>query len=127
VDITWFSAINKDDGKESLDSQIKRFLASRSIALVLMGIPGVYLHGLLGSRNDTEAVMEGQSARSINRETLNKDALIETLSDHNSITYKISSRYGAMIRKRINEKAFHPNADQKILRISDSLFSLLRT
>jgi len=127
VDITWFSAINKDDGKESLDSQIKRFLASRSIALVLMGIPGVYLHGLLGSKNDTEAVMEGQSARSINRKTLNKDALIETLSDHSSITYKISSRYGVMIRKRINEKAFHPSADQKILSVSDSLFSLLRT
>jgi len=92
-----------------------------------MGIPGVYLHGLLGSKNDTKAVMEGQSARSINRKTLNKDALIETLSDHSSITYKISSHYGVMIRKRINEKAFHPCADQKILRISDSLFSLLRT
>jgi len=127
VDITWFSAINKDDGKESLNFQIKRFLASRSIALVLMGIPGVYLHGQLGTKNDTEAVMEGQSARNINRKNLNKDALLETLSDHNSITYKISSRYGAMIRKRINEKAFHPSADQKILRISDSLFSLLRT
>ncbi|MFQ5787823.1 MAG: sugar phosphorylase, partial [Thermodesulfobacteriota bacterium] len=35
--------------------------------------------------------------------------------------------YGSMIRKRINEKAFHPNAAQKILKISDSLFSLIRT
>ena len=127
VDITWFSAINKDDGKESLDSQIKRFLASRSIALVLMGIPGVYLHGLLGSKNDTEAVMEGQSARSINRKTLKKDALIKTLSDKKSITYKISNRYGRMIRKRINEKAFHPNAAQKVLSISDALFTVVRT
>jgi hypothetical protein len=56
--------------------------------------------------------MEGESARSTNRKTLKKSVLIETLSDHNSITYKISSRYGAMISKRINEKAFHPNADQ---------------
>ena len=127
VDITWFSAINKDDGKESLDSQIKRFLASRSIALVLMGIPGVYLHGLLGSKNDTEAVMEGQSARSINRKTLKKGALIKTLSDKKSITYKISNRYGRMIRKRINEKAFHPNAAQRVLSVSDALFAVLRT
>jgi len=32
-----------------------------------------------------------------------------------------------MISKRINEKAFHPRADQKFLSISDSSFSLLRT
>lgn len=127
VDITWFSAINKDDGKESLDDQINRFLASRSIALVLMGIPGVYLHGLLGSKNDTEAVMEGKSARSINRKSLNKNALIETLNCKDSITYQISSRYGTMISKRIKEKAFHPNAEQKVLSISDSVFSVLRT
>ncbi len=126
VDITWWSALNKDDGKEDIDFQIKRFLASRSIALVLMGIPGVYLHGLLGSKNDTEAVMEGGSARSINRKTVNKNALVEALSDRNSTTYKISSNYGAMIKKRINEKAFHPNAAQKVLKISDSVFSLLR-
>ncbi len=127
VDITWFSAINKDDGETSMEFQIKRFLASRSIALVLMGIPGVYLHGLLGSKNDTEAIIEGKSARSINRKTLSKDALVKALSDENSTTYKISSHYGGMIRKRINEKAFHPNADQKVLKLSKSLFSLLRT
>jgi glucosylglycerate phosphorylase len=127
VDITWFSAINREDSKESIDFKVKRFLASRSIALVMMGIPGIYIHGLLGSKNDTEAILEGKSARSINRRTLKKDALIAALSDQNSTTFRISSHYGYMIKKRINERAFHPNAAQKVLEISDYLFTLMRT
>ena len=127
LDITWFSAINRDDSKESIDFKVKRFLASRSIALAMMGIPGVYMHGLLGSKNDTEAILEGESARSINRKTLKKGALIAALSDQNSTTYRISNHYGYMIKKRINEKAFHPNAAQKVLEISDYLFTLIRT
>jgi glycosidase len=127
LDITWFSAINREDSKESIDFKVKRFLASRSIALAMMGIPGVYMHGLLGSKNDTEAILEGESARSINRKTLKKDALIAALSDQNSTTHRISNHYGYMIKKRINEKAFHPNAAQKVLEISDHLFTLIRT
>jgi glycosidase len=127
LDITWFSAINREDSKESIDFKVKRFLASRSIALAMMGIPGVYMHGLLGSKNDTEAILEGESARSINRKTLKKDALIAALSDQNSTTHRISNHYGYMIKKRINENAFHPNAAQKVLEISDHLFTLIRT
>ena len=127
VNITWYSAVNRDGTDEPIDFQIKRFLASRSIALALMGIPGVYLHGLLGSKNDTEAITEGKSARSINRKTLNKNALIEALSDQNSTTYKISNSYGKMIRTRTSEKAFHPMASQKVLHVSDAVFALLRT
>ena len=92
-----------------------------------MGVPGVYMHGLLDSINDTEAITEGKSARSINRNTLKKNALIEALSNRESTTYKISSHFGSMIKKRIKEKAFHPNAEQKVLRISDSVFAVLRT
>ena len=127
LDITWFSAINRDGSEESIDFKVKRFLASRSIALAMMGIPGVYMHGLLGTKNDTEAILEGESARSINRKTLKKDALIAALSDQKSTIHQISNHYGYMIKKRINEKAFHPNSAQKVLRISDYLFTVVRT
>lgn len=127
LDITWFSAINREDSKESIDFKVKRFLASRSVALAMMGIPGVYMHGLLGSKNDTEAILEGESARSINRKTIKKDALIAALSDQNSTTCRISNHYGYMIKKRINEKAFSPSAAQRVLEISDCLFAVMRT
>jgi sucrose phosphorylase len=66
LNITWYSAINSPDDKESDEIQVKRYLASRAIALVLMGVPGIYLHGLLGSKNDAEAVIEDEETRSIN-------------------------------------------------------------
>jgi len=34
---------------------------------------------------------------------------------------------GKIIRARIREKAFHPNAAQQVLDISDKVFALVRT
>ena len=56
INSTWFSALNLDSEDEALDLQIKRMAASRSIALALKGIPGIYLHGLVGTRNNIETV-----------------------------------------------------------------------
>jgi glucosylglycerate phosphorylase len=50
LNITWYSAINREDSDESEALQIKRFIASRSIAMVMMGVPGVYLPSLFGSK-----------------------------------------------------------------------------
>ncbi|MFQ5787828.1 MAG: alpha-amylase family glycosyl hydrolase, partial [Thermodesulfobacteriota bacterium] len=41
INSTWFSALNREDGIGHLDRQIKKFIASRAIALVLQGVPGV--------------------------------------------------------------------------------------
>ena len=109
------------------DFQIKRFLASRSIALVLMGVPGIYLHSLFGSKNDADAVLEEEQTRSINRRTIDRDNLYRALNDKETSTYKISHHFGEMIEKRTKERAFHPNGPQQILSISDALFSLIRT
>ncbi|MGD9487378.1 MAG: sugar phosphorylase [Calditrichaceae bacterium] len=125
--ITWFSAINREDSDEPVDLQVKRYLASRSIALVLRGIPGVYLHGLLGSKNDAELVIEQNETRSINRKNINKEELIKALENHDSTTFKISYKLIRLIRKRGNEKVFHPNALQRVLNLSDTLFCVLRT
>jgi len=127
LNITWYSAINREDADESEDLQVKRYLASRSIALVLIGVPGVYLHGLLGSKNDAESVLEKKDTRSINRKVISKSELIRALEDPNTTTFKVSSQLVRMIRKRIREKAFHPNAEQKVINISKSFFVLLRT
>jgi glycosidase len=127
LNITWYSAINREDSTETEDLQVDRYLASRAIALILMGVPGIYLHGLLGSRNDADSVIMEKQTRSINRKTISKSELIRLLMDHNSTTYKVSSKLVNLIRKRISEKAFHPNAPQRILNISDALFTVYRS
>ncbi|MFQ5825579.1 MAG: alpha-amylase family glycosyl hydrolase [bacterium] len=127
LNITWYSAINREDANESTDFQVKRYLASRAIGLVFMGVPGVYLHGLLGSKNDAEAVLKERETRSINRTTINKEDLLRVLDNKDTAIYKIFYQLVYMIQKRISEKAFHPNAPQRILNASDSLFTLMRS
>jgi sucrose phosphorylase len=126
LNITWYSAINKEDADEPIDLQIKRYLASRSIALVIQGVPGIYLHGLLGSKNDAQAVIEEKQTRSINRTTLSKIELLSALEDEKSNIFQISLGMVRMIRRRIKEKAFHPNAQQHILNLSPQVFSVKR-
>jgi glucosylglycerate phosphorylase len=127
LNITWYSALNREDGDERVDLQIKRFIASRSIALVLMGVPGIYLLSLFGSKNDVKAVLEGKNPRIINRKTICKETCNKALYDQETTTYRINKYFDPIIKKRTEEKAFHPNAPQKVLNISTSLFSIFRT
>ncbi len=123
MNITWFSALNREGSDESTDLQIDRFIASRAIALALMGVPGIYLPGLLGSKNDMEAVLNHGGARSINRRTICAGCL---LSNTESITSRIAQKFGYLIEKRIEIPAFHPNAAQRIIHVSDAVFTLVR-
>jgi sucrose phosphorylase len=127
LNITWYSAINREDSNEPAGIKVRRYLASRSIALVLQGVPGIYLHGLLGSHNDAEAVLEEGTTRSINRRTIRKKELITALDDRGSNLSRVSSGLLKLIRLRIAEPAFHPNARQQIFFVSDTLFVVQRT
>lgn len=126
LNITWYSALNKEDKREDIDLQVKRYLASRAIALVIKGVPGIYLHGLLGSKNDAEAVIEEEQTRSINRKNLNKTELIRALLDPETTTYKVSYQLATLIMKRTHQKAFAPNSEQKVIDVSEAFFTVLR-
>ena len=126
LNITWFSAINNEDADEPMEIQIKRYIASRAIALVLMGVPGIYLHGFLGSKNDADLVLEERQTRSINRKTLRKKELLQSLENPETTTYHVTRRLVRLIEIRSRQRAFHPNSPQKILNISDDLFVVLR-
>lgn len=126
INITWFSALNRDDGHDDIAFQVKRFVASRIIALVLRGVPGIYLHSLMGTRNDIEAVLATQSNRDINRTVIDAGAVIETLKDPLSKFSRISRELGRLIVIRTKHRAFHPLGTQRVLSISRSVFSVIR-
>ncbi len=126
LNITWFSAINDEDADEPMEVQVKRYIASRAIALVLMGVPGIYLHGFLGSKNDADLVLEERQTRSINRKTLRKKELIQSLENPETTTYHVTRRLVRLIEIRSRQRAFHPNSPQKILEVNDALFVVLR-
>ena len=127
INITWYSAMNRDDAGEDEDLQIRRFMASRAIALVMRGVPGIYLNSLLGSKNDADAVLEEHQTRSINRKILDEDIMIKALNNPDRTSHKVAKKFGEILVKRKKEKAFHPNADQNVIEVSDSIFALIRS
>ncbi len=126
INITWFSALNKEDSGEDIAFQVKRFVASRAIALVLQGVPGIYLHSLIGTQNDINAVLATNSNREINRTVIKEDLINQALADPLSKISRINRELGRLITLRTQEKAFHPNASQRVLNISPKVFSVVR-
>ena len=126
LNITWWSAMNRDDAGEPQALQVERFLASRAIALVLQGVPGVYLPSAFGAKNDTGAVLAGAEKRSINRTTLNEASLLALLQDWSSWVYEVASGLRRLAKRRIATKAFHPNSPQAVLDAGDAVFAVLR-
>lgn len=63
-----FSALNReDDDGGDIAFQVRRFVASRIIALVLQGVPGIYLHSLIGTKNDIDAVLKPSRGTAFSR------------------------------------------------------------
>ena len=70
INITWFNALCREDGTVHIKRQIKKFIASRAIALTIQGVPGIYLHSFFGTKSDVDAVSCPISKREINRKAL---------------------------------------------------------
>lgn len=126
LNVTWFSALNPAGSGEPRELQIDRFIASRSIALALRGVPGIYLPSLFGSTNDTEAVFRTQSKRDINRPTLSERRLRELLLDPDSDARRIADRFVDLLKARTRHPAFHPAGEQRVLPTGRRCFGLLR-
>ncbi len=126
INITWFSALNHDHN-EDLAFQVKRFVASRIISLMLKGVPGIYLHSLIGTRNDIESVLATNSKRDINRAVIDGKAITKALMDPFSKISRINRELGRLLTIRTQKKAFHPYGGQTVLDLAPEIFALIRT
>ncbi len=126
INITWFSALNKEE-EDDIAFQVQRFVASRIIGLVLRGVPGIYLHSLIGTKNDIASVLSTHSNRDINRTIIDDRAITEALTDPLSKISRINRELGRLITIRTRQPAFHPNGDMRVLMLSHQLFSVVRT
>ena len=129
LNITWYSALNnpRDTVREDEAFQVKRFVASRVVALIIQGVPGVYLHSMIGTRNDIEAVTASNTSRDINRRVIDEKLINQALKDPLSKVSRISRELGRLLNIRTAERAFHPASGQKVLDLSPQVFSVLRT
>jgi sucrose phosphorylase len=123
--ISYFDALSGAD--DSGDVRIKRFLVAHAITMSLPGVPGIYIHSLLGSRNYAEGVAQTGRYRMINREKNDIDAVERMLDDDSQMGSRVFRGFQRMLKARRSEKAFHPNAGQRAIPADDKLFCLVRT
>lgn len=127
MNINYLDAL-KIAGDIDEELEAKRFIASQSIILEFKGVPGIYIHSLIGSRNYTEGVKEKGTPRTINREKLHIAQLEKEINDSSNIRSKILSKYKELLLIRKENKCFSPKAKQEVLMNLDSrLFGLKRS
>lgn len=106
--------------------QIDRFICAHAIMLGMEGIPGIYIHSLLGTSNDYEKVANTGQNRSINRRRWDFKELEALLDSPYSQHHKVLTRLSQLIRIRKAQPAFHPNATQFTLQLGESIFGYWR-
>ena len=122
--ITFLDAISASD--DSDQDRAAKFLAAQTILLSVIGVPGIYIHSLLGSRNDYRGLQATGRHRSINREKLDLTRLVSDLSQPSHLRSLVFSGLRQLLMIRRTRPAFHPNSKQRILRLDRRIFSLVR-
>ena len=93
---------------DSRQLKAQKFMLTQVFMLSLPGIPGIYIHSLLGTQNDLEAVEKSSIKRRINRSKLDYDELVETLSGEGSLRNLVFSEYKRVLQIRRSSKWFDP-------------------
>lgn len=104
----------------------ERFICAHAIMFALEGIPGVYIHSMLGTQNDYKKLEHTHHNRSINRRRWYEDLLTDALEDDNLHHGKVLATLKSLLNIRINQPAFHPNATQFTLHLGLQLFGFWR-
>lgn len=112
------------EGKDKWN--FERYICAHTIMLALEGVPGIYIHSLIGTQNDYEKLANTHHNRSINRRRWHEGALNEALNDEQLHHKKVLDTLTSLIAIRIKQPAFHPNATQFTLHFGLQLFGFWR-
>ncbi|MBA6290349.1 alpha-amylase family glycosyl hydrolase [Colwellia sp. MB3u-4] len=104
----------------------ERFICAHAVMFALEGIPGIYIHSMLGTQNDYKKFANTHNNRSINRHCWHEEALEAALADSSLHHEKVLSGLKKLLNIRIKQPAFHPNATQFTLHLGLQLFGFWR-
>ncbi|MDR1626615.1 MAG: sugar phosphorylase [Spirochaetia bacterium] len=124
LNINYLSALAEDTLGDSLLA--RKFIASQSILLAMPGVPGIYVHSIIGSRSWLEGVKLSGINRRINREKLDYAAFRGEMAQAGCLREEVFSAYENLLAARMTEKAFHPLAGMRVLPTGKECFALLR-
>lgn len=123
MNINYMDALRLDEDDDQKHQ--KRFLAAQAILLSMIGVPGVYIHSLLGSGNDIPGMELSGINRRINREKLEDERLTKELGQEGR-RRSIYRQMLKMLEVRAKESAFNPFGRQKVLTLDQGVFAVER-
>lgn len=127
LNTVFFDALNPIGSSESTQRLLKRHLAAQSILLSMAGMPAVYVHALLGSRNWHDGVKRTKRLRSINRQKFDLATLESELDDPTSMRHAAFTMLCERIAVRTHEPAFHPSGAQDVIDAARPFLAYERT
>lgn len=127
LNATFFDALSDpNDRSEPWERKRDRFLCSQAVMLALAGVPGIYVHSLLGSHNDRAGYVRSGWKRDLNHERLPLGEVERRLADPASETARVFAGYQRLLAARRAQPAFHPAAPQAVLDAGPRVFALRR-
>lgn len=123
LNINYLDAIAGNESDEN--KMVQKFMGAQCILLSMIGMPGIYYHSLLGSRNCYKDYEESGIKRRINREKLDLQVLKKELNT-DTLRRKVLLRFKGLLKIRKKQEAFSPNSPQKILKLDYRIFALIR-
>ncbi|MEW6983511.1 sugar phosphorylase [Colwelliaceae bacterium 6471] len=104
----------------------ERYICAHAIMFALEGIPGIYIHSMLGTQNDYKKLANTHHNRAINRHRWQAELLDDALADDKLHHARVLSSLKRLLDIRIQQSAFHPNATQFTLHLGLNLFGFWR-
>ena len=126
ANITLFNAFKCSDFDKSGIFGFERYMAAHTIMISFDGIPAIYFNSMFGNSNDNSKYIISGNKRDLNRYRWNKDKIEDHLKDQNSKQNKYYKNMSNILAIRSKQKAFHPNAIRKTLKLGANFFGIKR-
>ena len=126
ANITLFNAFKCSDFDKSGIFGFERYMAAHTIMISFDGIPAIYFNSMFGNSNDNSKYIISGNKRDLNRYRWNKDKIEDHLKDQNSKQNKYYKNLSNILAIRGKQKAFHPNAIRKTLKLGANFFGIKR-
>ncbi len=124
LNINYYSILENQE--QTKEKNIDRFMAAHLILLSVVGVPAIYYHSILGSKNNVGEMNRTKINRRINRKKYDYYDLIDLLDDKNTINAKVFHQFKRVIKVRQTIDAFNPYTKQEVIDINDKVFAIKR-
>jgi sucrose phosphorylase len=124
LNASWADAVARPEADDAERS--RALVASYAIACAMDGVPAVYFHSAVGSRNWTEGPGRLGYNRAINRERPALAELEAALDDPASMRARSLAGLSSLLRERASRPAFAPSSPRRAFPSSGAVFAVER-